>query len=142
LRLTSFTDFGLRALMCLAGAPGKTFTTSRLSEDLGVSRHHLTKVVQNLANVGLLDSKRGAGGGVQLARPAESIRLGDVIRHLEQRQPLVDCFREDGGDCALKPECRLKGRLASAREAFYNELNKSTLADCALPRTADLSEAQ
>lgn len=135
MHLTAFTDFGLRALMRLAGDPGRTFTTDEIATEFAISRHHLTKVVRDLARAGYIATQRGAGGGFRLARPAAAIRLGDVVRDLEQRQALVECFRADGGACALTPRCRLKGRLAAAREAFLRELNASTLADCAYPQS-------
>jgi Rrf2 family nitric oxide-sensitive transcriptional repressor len=68
-----------------------------------------------------------------LARSAQAINLGEVVRALEARHALVECFREDGGNCVLKPRCRLKGKLASAQEAFLRELERTTLADCAYP---------
>lgn len=133
MRLTAFTDYGLRALMRLAGEPDRMFTTDEIASEFAISRHHLTKVVRELADAGFIATHRGAGGGFRLARAADAISLGDVVRHLEGRQALVECFRADGGDCVLTPRCRLKGRLAAARRAFIAELEKSSLADCAYP---------
>lgn len=133
MRLTSFTDYGLRALMRLAGEPDKTFTTDEIASEFAISRNHLTKVVRSLARTGFVATQRGAGGGFSLARPPESITLGDVVRALEQRHAIVECFREDGGNCLLTPRCRLKGRFAAAREAFLRELDATTLAECAYP---------
>lgn len=131
MRLTSFTDFGLRALMRLAAEPARVFTTEEIAGELQISRNHLTKVIQALAGAGILSTHRGAGGGFRLAQPPENIRLGEVVRLLESRQALVECFRADGGTCVLTPGCRLKGRLAAAREAFLDELDRTTLAECA-----------
>lgn len=131
MRLTSFTDFGLRALMRLAGEPDRVFTTQDMARELGVSRNHLTKVIRELAARGILATQRGAGGGFELARPPEEITLGEVVRHLEAGQALVECFRADGGACVLTPHCALRGRLADAREAFLRELDRTTLAACA-----------
>jgi Rrf2 family nitric oxide-sensitive transcriptional repressor len=134
MRVTMFTDFGLRALMRLAGEPDRSFTTDEIASEFGISRHHLTKVVRDLANAGYVFTQRGAGGGFRLARPADAITLGEIVRLLEARQALIDCFRTDGGDCALLPRCRLKSRLAKAQEAFLRELDGTTLAECAYPR--------
>ncbi|TCM83543.1 Rrf2 family transcriptional regulator [Rhodovulum steppense] len=131
MRLTQFTDFGLRALMRLAGRPERGFATAELAEEFGVSRHHLAKVVARLAAAGLVETRRGGGGGLRLARPAAEIRLGEVVRLLEADQALVECFAADGGACTLTPDCRLKGRLARAEAAFLAELDRATLADCA-----------
>lgn len=133
MRLTAFTDFGLRVLMRLAGAPERLFTTAGLATELDISRNHLAKVVQDLARGGFIETRRGAGGGFRLALPAGSITLGRVVRFLEQQSPLVECFRADGGSCTLTPHCRLKSRLAAAREAFLDELDSTTLTDCAWP---------
>lgn len=91
MRLTAFTDFGLRTLLRLAGEPERSFTTDEVATELRVSRNHLTKVVRDLAGAGYVRTQRGAGGGFRLARPAQSITLGEVVRALERRQALVEC---------------------------------------------------
>lgn len=141
MRLTQFTDFGLRTLMRLASEPNKVFTTGEVAAELRLSRNHLTKVVQGLRAAGYVKTMRGAGGGFRLAQAPEDIRIGAVARLLETGQPLVECFRDDGGHCVLTPRCRLKARLRSAREAFFAELDGMTLAECIYsPRRAGASE--
>ncbi len=135
MQLTTFTDFGLRALMRLAGDPERSFTTDEIAREFGLSRNHLMKIVGNLAATGFVVTQRGSGGGFRLARSSESITIGEIVRALELRYPLVECFRSDGGTCALTPRCRLKARLAAAREAFFAELDGTTLAECAYPRS-------
>jgi len=133
MRLTHFTDFALRALMRLAAEPERTFTTAEIAREFAISRNHLSKVVRDLAGAGFISTRRGAGGGFRLARAPEHVTLGEIVRALEARQPMVECFRADGGACVLTPRCRLKGRLAAAREAFLRELEGTTLAECAYP---------
>jgi Rrf2 family nitric oxide-sensitive transcriptional repressor len=135
MRLTLFTHFALRALMRLAGEPARSFATSEIAAEFGISRNHLAKVVRDLAD-GFIATQRGVGGGLTLARPPQSITLGQVVRALEG-EALVECFREDGGSCALMPRCRLKAKLAAAREAFMRELDGTTLAECAYPSRAN-----
>lgn len=130
MRLTSFTDYGLRVLMRLAAQPERAFTNADLAEEFGVSRNHLAKVISALAGAGYLDTRRGGGGGAMLARKADSIRLGDVVAMLEADQALVECFAPGTNTCTLTPRCRLKSRLAHAEQAFIADLNRSTLADC------------
>lgn len=130
MRLTSFTDFGLRVLMRMAGDPDRPFTTAELAREFRISRNHLAKVTSALAAAGYLQTKRGGGGGAMLARPPQDIRLGDVVAALEADQSIVECFLPDGGACTLLPQCRLKARLAQAEAAFVADLNQGTLADC------------
>lgn len=130
MRLTMFTDYALRTLMRLAGEPDRIFTTEEIAREFQISRNHLAKVIRPLAAAGIIATQRGIGGGFRLARAPETVRLGEVVRLLERGQPLVECFRADGGSCVLKPRCRAIPKLAAAREAFLQELNKSTLADC------------
>lgn len=133
MRLTSFTDFGLRALMRMASDPDRAFSTADLAEEFALSRHHLTKIMAALAQAGIVSTRRGGGGGAMLARPAGRIGLGEVVRVLEAGQPLVECFAASGGDCTITGCCRLKSRLRSAEAAFLADLDRSTLADMALP---------
>ncbi len=138
MRLTSFTDFGLRALMRMASVPDRAFSTAEIADEFGISRNHLNKVIQRLARHGYVATRRGAGGGAMLARPAAEIGLGDLVRLLEQDQALVECFAPDGA-CCVTPVCRLKGKLHAAEAAFLAELDRSTLADVALPAPAPVA---
>jgi Rrf2 family nitric oxide-sensitive transcriptional repressor len=143
MRLTAFTDYALRALMRLAGEPERTFTTDEIAHEFEISRNHLTKVVRELAEGGFVATHRGAGGGFKLARPADGITLGEVVRLLEARHAMVECFRADGGACVLTPRCRLKSKLVLAARAFISELDRTTLAECAYTaRPAERSHAR
>ncbi len=86
MRLTSFTDFGLRILMRLAGQPDRTFTVEGVAAEWGLSRDHLTKVVSELARAGFVRTQRGAAGGFRLAMSADDIRIGAVVRRLESHR--------------------------------------------------------
>ena len=131
MRLATFTDYGLRILMRLADAPAQSFNSSELAIQFNVSRHHLSKVVQDLVRGGFITSQRGSGGGIRLARDAQEITLGEVVRHLEQRFALVECFKAKGSECVLLPHCKLRPQLAAAREAFMQTLDRTNIADCA-----------
>lgn len=133
MRLTTFTDYGLRVLMRLASEPYRTFITREIAQEHGISRHHLVKVVSDLAEAGFITTRRGDGGGMQLARPADTITIGEVVRRLEARHALVDCFRAGGGSCVINKACKLKGRLKRAEEAFLADLDRSSLAECVGP---------
>lgn len=137
MRLLASTDFALRTLMLLANEPSaQPLNVDKLSRLLGnLSRNHLHKIVQNLAAMGLVRTVRGNGGGVVLAAMPGSIRVGKLVRQLEGDQPVVECFRPDGGTCTLTAGCRLRGFIRDAREDFYRRLDRHTIADC-LPRNA------
>lgn len=132
MRLTSFTDYGFRMLMRMASAPDRAFSTGELAQEFGLSRHHLTKIMQRLARGGIVETRRGGGGGALLARDPETIRLGEVVRLLEEGQALVQCFAPGEISCTIQGCCRLKSRLRSAERAFLDDLDRSTLADIAL----------
>ena len=133
MRLATFTDYGLRVLMRLAGAPEKPISTGQIAREFAISQHHLAKVVSDLGLGGFVRSERGRSGGLRLMRPAHEITLGQVVRHLERKFAIVECFRADGGACVLRPRCRLRPQLSAAREAFMAELDRTTLEDCAWP---------
>ena len=133
MRLLASTDFALRILMRLAADPDRHRSTEVLAGEVGVPRNHLHKIVQDLAQAGIVRTLRGARGGVMLAQPPAGISVGAVVRHLEQDQALVECFRPDGGACCLSPDCRLRGVLWQGREAFLAVLDRRSLADCLPP---------
>jgi Rrf2 family nitric oxide-sensitive transcriptional repressor len=133
LRLLAATDVALRLLMRLGTAPTRRQGVEVLSRSVGVPRNHVHKIVQDLAEAGIVKTYRGAGGGVELTVAPAAIRLGMVVRRFEAGQALVECFRADGGACCLAPDCRLRGVLWHAREAFLAQMDATTLADCLAP---------
>ena len=133
MRLTSFTDYGLRMLMRMASNPDRPFSSAELAAEFDLSRNHLSKIMQRLARAGIIETRRGGGGGAVLARPAAKLRLGEVIALLEQDQPIVECFGAGASNCTIDGQCRLKARLRAAERAFLSDLDRSTLADIALP---------
>jgi Rrf2 family nitric oxide-sensitive transcriptional repressor len=132
MRLTSFTDYGLRMLMRMASAPDRAFSTADLAAEFDLSRHHLSKIMHRLARAGIVETRRGAGGGAILAKPATDLRLGQIIAVLEEDQPIVECFGCGPSTCTIVGQCRLKSRLRVAERAFLASLDTSTLADIAL----------
>ncbi len=132
MRLLASTDYALRILMLLGeDASEQVINVQALAERLGgLSRNHLHKIVQELAALGVVQTVRGAGGGVRLAKPSSEVRIGALVRVLEADQVLVECFRADHGCCTLEPGCRLRPMLRKARDAFYATLDAYTLADC------------
>lgn len=137
MRLTQFTDFGLRILMRMASAPDQVFSTAELAEEFRLSRNHLIKIVQRLARGGIVETRRGGGGGAVLSRDASEIRLGDVVRLLEQGQAIAECFGPSVNRCTIEGCCRLKARLRGAEAKFIEDLNRSSLADIALPERVE-----
>ena len=138
MRLLASTDFALRVLLRLALDPTRHRSTEILALEVGVPRNHLHKIVQELAEAGMVRTLRGARGGVLLAHPPEQIHLGAVVRRFEQGQALVECFRADGGACCFSPDCRLRGVLARSRDAFLAVLDATTLAECLGPNLPGL----
>ncbi len=137
MRLTHFTDYGLRMLMRMASAPDRGFSTAELAHEFGLSRNHLSKIMQRLARAGIVETRRGGGGGARLARPATELRLGALIAVLEEDQPIVECFSAGQTLCTMERHCRLKARLRAAERAFLADLDRSTLADIALTGPPD-----
>lgn len=131
MRLTAFTDYGLRMLMRMVCEPDRAFSSAELAREFGLSRNHLAKIMQRLSQAGYIETRRGGGGGAKLARAPEDIRVGALVALLEDGQPLVECF-VSGGDCSIDGRCRLKARLRAAEAAFLAHLDRSTLADIAL----------
>ena len=126
MQLTSFTDYGLRALIYMASLPeGKMTSISEVTEVYGVSRNHMVKIINQLSRAGYVTAVRGKNGGIRLGKPAKDVRVGDVVRELEPLT-LVNCSSEF---CHITPACRLKQALSQAVQSFLKELDNYTLAD-------------
>jgi Rrf2 family nitric oxide-sensitive transcriptional repressor len=110
--------------MHLAAEPDRHASIAEIARVHRISHNHLMKVVHDLRKEGFLTSVRGRSGGVKLARAAESITIGEAVRHSEEGFNLVDC-----GPCVIAPACSLNGALQEALRAFMRVLDGYTLAD-------------
>jgi Rrf2 family nitric oxide-sensitive transcriptional repressor len=129
MRLTTFSDYTLRVLMFLALARDRLATIPEIAAAYGISENHLMKVVHQLAKSGVIESVRGKGGGIRLAREPETIRLGEVVRTSEGNSPPVECLSDDPSSCKIAPVCRLTSIVVLAFESLYAKLDEYTLAD-------------
>lgn len=128
MRLSQASDFALRILMA-TGQSDNPQTVEKLANQLGLAKSHVMKIVAHLAKGGYLETTRGRGGGIRLAKSPEAIRLGDVVRLIEPDLGVVACLKPGStAACAFLPRCALKSAMAQASEAFLDSLNGQTLA--------------
>ncbi|GAA1079005.1 RrF2 family transcriptional regulator [Nocardiopsis metallicus] len=132
MRLTAFTDVSLRLVMRLAVAgEGELLTTRTAAAMLAVPYTHMAKAVARLAEMGLVETRRGRGGGLLLTEAGRRSSVGAIVRELEGAGDLAGC--EDDPPCPLRAACRLRGALAQAREAFYASLDEVTVESLVSP---------
>jgi Rrf2 family nitric oxide-sensitive transcriptional repressor len=129
MRLTLYTDYSLRVLMYLGLKRDGLATIAEVSESYGISRNHLMKIVHQLGLLGYVETVRGKGGGIRLARPAGAINLGEVVRRMEEDLALVQCFDPVAAKCRIESACVLRSVLGEALGAFLAVLDRYTLAD-------------
>lgn len=131
MRLTLYTDYSLRVLLYL-GAKNKTqlSTVQEIADAYTISKNHLMKVTHQLGQLGLVDTVRGRGGGIRLAKEPVDINIGAVVRQTEEDFHIVECFDVENNLCRLSSQCRLKGVLYEALQAYLAVLDRYTLADC------------
>lgn len=128
MRLTKYTDYGLRVLMYLGVRRGSLVTIREIAGGYGISRNHVMKVVNALGHHGYIDTIRGKGGGIRLNRDPESINVGELVRRMESDFELVECFGA-GNRCILAGCCVLPAAIDQALAAFLSVLDRYTLAD-------------
>ena len=128
MRLTYLSDFSLRVLMYAGAMPRRLVTIQEIAQAYGISENHLMKVVHGLSRLGYIETVRGRGGGIRLARPAAEITVGSVIRAMEEDFALVECFRTNN-TCPITPVCRLRRALQQALDAYFEVLDNWTLAE-------------
>jgi Rrf2 family nitric oxide-sensitive transcriptional repressor len=134
MQLTTHTDYALRTLIALGLCAPEKLTASEIGNAYQISVHHLLKIIQQLADLGYVETLRGKSGGVRLVRAPEQIVVGKLVREMETDLGVVACLREGGEPCAINGSCRLRGALSLATQAFLTVLDGYTLADVLKPR--------
>lgn len=132
MRLTLWTDYALRTLVYVAAKGDSRSTIGEIAACYGISKTHLMKIVNRLAQQGYLTATRGKGGGIALARPPAQINVGDVVRDTEEELAVMGCMSRHGF-CRLETDCVLQRALHEATRAFLATLDRYTLADLLAP---------
>jgi len=130
MHLTVYTDYTLRVMMYLAlkYPGGGVATIDDIAGAYGISRNHLTKIIHELSQVGLIETTRGRTGGARLSRAPDDISVGEIVRVAEKDFAVVRCHDTSvAHDCTIFPACNLRRRLYRAVDAFLNELDTMTL---------------
>ncbi|MFF5341430.1 RrF2 family transcriptional regulator [Streptomyces althioticus] len=139
MRLLRSTDLALRVLMRLAVAGDTIPTTRDVAAAMDVPYTHAAKVVAELRHMGLLTARRGRGGGLSLTEKGRDASVGSLVRAFEGERDVVDCDGAVGtAPCPLRSDCRLRGALRRAQEAFYASLDPLTVADLTADPTGPL----
>ena len=133
MQLDKFTDYGLRIMMTLAVRAPQRVSVAAIAGIFNVSEHHLSKIATRLAEGDFIISERGRNGGLTLARDAEQITVGSIVRWLKRDDPVVECFGTNTS-CRILPACGLRNPLSEAQEAFFSTLDAYTLTDVTAQR--------
>ncbi|QDP97351.1 Rrf2 family transcriptional regulator [Microlunatus elymi] len=154
MQLTRFTDLALRILMRLAVAEPdprrdvdghaaadpvanrSELTTQAVADQLSVRYAHAAKVVARLQKAGVVETRRGRGGGLKITERGRSLSVGRLVRELEGGAEVIEC---DGANpCPLRHGCRLRAALRDAQEAFFVALDPLTVSDLVASPTRQL----
>ena len=128
MHLSLHTDYGLRVLMLLAAAD-RLMSVDEIARSYGISHNHLAKVAQRLQALGHIETVRGRSGGLRLAVRPEDLKIGTVVRQMENIDSFVECLAGTGNTCRAVGACGLQGALSLALHDFLQRLDGYTLAD-------------
>lgn len=125
--ITRKTDYATRVLLHLALLPAGSWTTARdIARRQLIPERLIRHIISQLAKAGFLNTRRGKGGGVQMARPASEIGLLDVLEAMQGPLSLNVCVT-DPQACALTAECPMYEAWVRTQEELANRLRQETL---------------
>lgn len=123
MRLSSMADYAVVTMSAAARhCGGARVSAAQLASETGLPAPTVQKLVSRLTAAGLLRSVRGAGGGLQLARPAAAISLADIVEAVEGPIALATCLEQGRHDCALEPCCSVRPHWPAVNEALRGAL--------------------
>jgi Rrf2 family protein len=132
--LSMKAKYGLRALLYLAKHEGEGLVLiSDLAEKESIPKKFLELILLDLKNHGILQSKKGKGGGYSLGRKPAAIKLGRVIRLLDGPLAPLPCVSQTAyapcDECVDEKTCGIRLVMRDVRDAIANILDNTTLAD-------------
>lgn len=129
MQLTIYSDYALRTLIYLGLNAERPVPVPEVATAYGISAHHLAKVAKALVRGGFARTHRGRSGGLELVTSPCNVNVGAVVRLTEPTLDLLECFDRKTSTCKLTGACRLERTLHEARTAFFDVLDRTTLAD-------------
>ena len=127
-------EYGVRFMVALARMDrGEPVSLTDIAEAEDLPRAYLEQIVGSLRDAGIIDSQRGAHGGYRLARPANELHMGEVLRALEGPIVPMSCLAEAGSACNRAGSCTVAHLWSRVRDAVSTALDSFTLADLAKP---------
>ena len=146
LQLTKRTEYGLIALVHMVDRANEFVSAREISERYQLPRRLLAEVLKELSRTSLVESQRGASGGYALARPAESIAIGEVVSALEGAPTLASCEGLGAllgrSECGVEPVCPIRSPLQRLREGIWRQLECTSLAALAHPTASVPARAE
>ena len=132
--VTTKGRYAMRLMVYVSSNPDRKVTLREASENEALSLKYLEQLAHDMVTAGLLDSVRGHGGGYMLARPANEITAGDVLRAVEGTTMPVACaaLEEDGPGCPREQECTTIAFWAGLDKVIEGYVDNITLADLKL----------
>lgn len=123
--------YGLKASLFLASRQKADYISIRkMSRELNISFHFLTKVLQQLTGSGLMESYKGPNGGIRLAKSGHKISLLEVIEAIDGKDLLTECALGLPG-CGTEKPCPLHEGWATIREGIRDMLEETNLVELA-----------
>lgn len=136
MQLTLRSNHAMRLVMYCAVNDNRVAPVSEIARACNMSEAHLAKIAHLLASHGFVETVRGRSGGVRLARPANELNVGAIVRVTELGRCLVECLDIDTNTCPLTGVCRFRSIVGRALEAFLSVLDGYSVADLVVDREA------
>jgi len=133
MQITRQADYAVRAMVYLAQlGPDQRAATGQIAQEKSIPPSFLAKIVSQLSVAGLLQTSRGARGGVSLAKPADAITLLDVVEAIDGPILLNNCVG-DSSSCNYDDSCPLKPVWCDAQKMLVEQLSKANFAQLSKP---------
>jgi Rrf2 family protein len=133
MKLSVRGEYALRALLVLGqNYSNDVVRIQTISERQNIPKKFLEQILNDLKTLGVVESRRGAGGGYRLARPPEKITLASVIRHVTGALAPVSCVSGQFYErctCPDEARCAIREVMKEAREAVVAIMERVTLAE-------------
>lgn len=129
LRIPKKVEYGIIAICYMANNSNELFSVKEIASNLNISSEFLSKIMQNLAKSGIVESHQGIKGGYKLLKNPNELTIMEIIKSFNEKISIVECLDDDMNNCSRIEDCNIKTPMVILQKKIESIFNHTFISD-------------